>query len=249
MSAGVRRAADKEPRFMIGAGGVVHVWLIRVDWADGVLADLEAVLDDREQARARAYRHAEHRRQYTAAHGAARLIIGRYLGRPPERLRWRRGRNGKPELAGAWTGLHVNLSHSGTLAMLALSHGRRIGVDVQAMLPRLDVTGLSARYYPPGEARFVASAGDPARQLARFVRLWARKEACVKAAGGRLMQGLRLPVHGGVVQDPSGRVPGQYLVRDVPVPRGYRAAVALEGEQPFRLQRWWWWSSPAGPGR
>jgi 4'-phosphopantetheinyl transferase len=231
---------------MIGAGKVVHVWLIRVDRADGVLADLEAVLDEREQARAHSYLQAGHRRQYTVAHGAARLILARYLGRPPERLRWRRGRNGKPELAGAWTGLHVNLSHSGNLAAFALSHGRRIGVDVQAMLPHLDPAALSARYYPPGEAAFVASAGDPARQLGRFVRLWARKEACVKAAGGRLMQGLRLPVHGDVVQDPSGRVRGRYLVRDVPVPPGFRAAVALEGEQPFRLQRWWW-SGPSGP--
>jgi 4'-phosphopantetheinyl transferase len=165
-------------------------------------------------------------------HDTVRAILGRRLGVPPERIEWRRGRNGKPELIGAAAGLRANLSHSGGLAALAVAVGPDVGVDIQRLAPGLNAEGLAARYFRPDEARFVAEAA-PAERLDRFVVLWARKEACLKAAGGRLAEGLRLPVLGEagpgdlVVRDPGGRLPGPYLVRDVPVPAGYRAAVAL----------------------
>jgi 4'-phosphopantetheinyl transferase len=64
--------------------------------------------------------------------------------------------------------------------------------------------------------------------------VWARKEACVKAAGLRLVQGLPVPVGG-----PDDRVvrcdAGAYRVCDVAVPAGWRAAVALAGVRRYRV--------------
>lgn len=229
-------------------GDIVDVWLIRTDLPAPVLADLETLLDATERQRADATLLPDYRRRFIAAHGAIRVIIGHHLGAPPAQLSWRHGPHGKPELAGAWTGVQVSLSHSGELAALALTSRRRVGVDLQQLPADLDATRMSARFYPPAEARFVTVASGPAGQVNRFIRLWTRKEACVKVVGGRLLPGLKLSVGGTgrvVVRDPGGPLPGgplpgSYLVRDVPVPQGFYAAVAMEGTLPYRVTRHWW---------
>jgi 4'-phosphopantetheinyl transferase len=223
-------------------GDVVEVWLIRTDLPGHVLADLLSLLDDGERERARALAYSDNRRRFIAAHGAFRVILGRHLGVPPASLRWHLGPHGKPELA--MPGPRVSFSHSGDFAALATAPGRRVGVDIQQLLPRLDVTRLAARFYPRQEAEFVASAVVPERQVARFTRLWARKEAYVKVAGGRLLPGLEQVIPpSGVVDDGvggSGGPPGgPCLVRDVRAPRGYRAAVAAEGTHAYDVIRRW----------
>jgi 4'-phosphopantetheinyl transferase len=226
-------------------GDVVEVWLIRTDLPRHVLADLLPLLDDGERERARALAYPDSRRRFIAAHGAFRVILGRRLGVPPASLRWHLGPHGKPELA--MPGPRLSFSHSGDLAALATAPGRRVGVDIQQLLPRLDVTRMATRFYPRQEAEFVASAVVPARRVARFTRLWARKEACVKVSGGRLLPGLEQVIpRSGVVADGVGgggrAAPppgGPCLVRDVRAPRGYRAAVAAEGTRAYDVVRRW----------
>jgi 4'-phosphopantetheinyl transferase len=221
------------------AGDVVEVWLIRTDLPERVLAGLLPLLDKGERARADAVIYPASRRQYIAAHGAFRVILGRCLDVPPASLHWQLGPHGKPELAGP--GPRVSFSHSGDLAALAMAAGRRVGVDIQQLLPRLDVTRMAARFYPPQEAEFVATAPVRARQVARYTRLWARKEACVKVAGGRLLPGLEqvIPRTGVVPGGEGGASVGPCLVRDVRAPRGYRAAVAAEGTDAYDVIRRW----------
>jgi 4'-phosphopantetheinyl transferase len=219
-------------------GDLVEVWLIRTDVADSVLAGLEPVLDDAERERAADLRYPDRRRRFIASHGAVRVILGRYLGMPPGSLRWQPGPNGKPELAG---GPRVSMSASGGLAALAIAGSRRVGVDVQRLLADVDVARMADRFYPPAEARFVRAAAGPSGQVDRFTRLWARKEACVKVSGGRLLPGMRLIVLGAHVTcaDVGGTSSGPCLLRDLRVPPGFRAAVAVEGTRPFRISRRW----------
>jgi len=231
------------------AADTVRVWLVGAPRSARVLARLVAVLDDEERRRADGLLFEHQRRRFVVAHGAARLILGRHLGVPPGRLRWVRGPHGKPELdvPGA---PRVSLSHSGDLAMLVVSATRPVGVDIQRLRADLDPVAMSARYFTGQETSFVAAAERRAGQLGRFARLWARKEACVKASGGRLMQGMALPVHaamrgrgraGGVlVRGTADTLPGPYLVRDIAAPQGFRAAVALEGEEGYGVSSRWW---------
>jgi 4'-phosphopantetheinyl transferase len=228
-------SCEKADRYVVTAG-TVEVWLIQADVPDPVIADLEALLDDDERARARALLDPGHGRRFIARRGAVRVILGRRLGVPPESLRWRYGPNGKPELAG--TGTQVSISHSGSLAALALAEGRRIGVDLQEIRPGLVATRMAVRFYPPAEARFVLAGRGPAGQAGRFTRLWARKEACLKVTDGRLMAGLQQAVLGaGPV---GGDRAGTPLIRDLRVPAGFRGAVAAEGATPYRITRHWW---------
>jgi 4'-phosphopantetheinyl transferase len=132
--------------------------------------------------------------------------------------------------------------------VLAVCGARPVGVDIQRLRDDLDVVAMSARYFTRPETSFVAAAERRAGQLARFARLWARKEACVKASGGRLMQGMALPVHparrgragGMLVRGTADTLPGPYLVRDIAAPQGFRAALALEGTGAYSvISRCW----------
>ena len=232
---------------MTGGRDTVRLWLVSDQWSGPALADLFAVLDPEERHRAEAYRSADDRRRFVVAHGAVRHIVARRLGVAPEEIRWRHGPHGKPELADPHTGAEVNLSHWEAVAMVALSASRRVGVDVQRVLPmpRLNATAMAERYFPPEEARFVRETADPAGRAECFARLWARKEALVKAHGGRLTQGLRIPLLDGgtgISAHPGDAWSRDYRVIDVPAPSGYRAAVALSGTEAFRveLRRWAW---------
>lgn len=213
---------------------LVRVWLVPVDVPPGTAARCQAVLDDGERARAAAFRHDGDRHRFTIAHGALRLLAAAELTARPAALTWIPGPHGKPELAPPWSGLHTSLSHSADMIAVACSTGRPVGADIQHLVPGLDPVRLSARFFPPDEARYVAAGGDEDARADRFACLWARKEAAVKAAGGRLWPNLKIAVRGrGVVgcAEPAG----PYRVADVTAPPRYRAAVALRGAAPFAV--------------
>ncbi|MFB6891508.1 4'-phosphopantetheinyl transferase family protein [Kitasatospora sp. NPDC056327] len=207
----------------------VDVWLIPTDQPEPVVRALRALLDPAERARADGP-DPRFGRRFTVAHGAARLLAGARLGLDPARLEWRRGPHGKPAI----DGLAVNQSASGALAVLALAERRAVGVDVEEIRDARAAVRLARRCFPPAEAALVEADPDPA---GRFTGLWCRREACVKAYGGRLVQGFGLPLSGPapvLLADPGGLGPGPCRVDDLPVPGPFRAALAAVGGHPFR---------------
>ena len=92
----------------------VHVWTAALDDpAPG------GVLDADETARAARFHFEHDRRHYAAARGWLRVLLGRYLDRPPGTLRFGYGPRGKPFLAGPHGGVCFNVSHSHGRALLA----------------------------------------------------------------------------------------------------------------------------------
>ena len=225
--------------------GVVHVWRIPLGRPLAGDPDPAHLLDPHERRRADRLGDARVRRRYVHAHATSRLILGGYLGVPPEGVVWHRGRHGKPALLGR-PETKVNLTHSADLALLAVTTGREVGVDVER-LARPDPDGtpspagrLATRFYPPGAAARVGRARGPAQDW-WYLRYWTRKEACVKASGGRLVQGLRVRVAG---SQPYGRglrcrggtgLPGPWVVRDLTLGDGHLASVALTGTADYRV--------------
>ncbi len=211
---------------------VVRVWIIPVDLPREAMASCRHVLDDGERARAAALLNVRDRQRFTVAHGALRMLAGSELTVPPTALRWTPGRYGRPELAAPWSGLRTSLSHSGDLVAVAISTGRPVGADIQHLEPALDTVGLSARFFPPDEAGYVAAADDAMTRADRFTHLWVRKEAAVKASGGRIWANLKAAVHEREVVS-CAEPAGPHRVADVGAPAGFRAAVALTGAAPF----------------
>ena len=218
---------------------LVRVWIVPVDVPPDAAARCRDVLDDRERARAAAFGSRRDRQRFTVAHGVLRILASRELATRPATLTWNPGRYGKPELAPPWSGLHTSLSHSGDMIAAAISTDRPVGVDIQHLVPGLDTVGLSARFFPPDEASYVAAGRDPTARSDRFAHLWARKEAVVKAVGGRLWPNLKIAVRSRDVVS-CAEPASSHRVADVTAPASFHAAVALTGTAPFVMEAAGW---------
>jgi len=212
---------------------VVHVWRIGLAAGPEVVARCHDLLDAAERRRALGFGPVALRRRFTVSHGAARAILSGYLGAAPERLDLRVGRWGKPRLAGS-AGVQFNLSHTADVALLAVAGQRPVGVDIAHRRAGFPAGAFAARYFTAAERALVHAGGQ-----AVWLRLWARKEAWVKAAGVPISAGVTLPVAwsgaGRCVRDRTGRIPGSWRLRDLPTPAGYAASVALAGGRPYQV--------------
>jgi len=179
----------------------IDVWRIALDPERHPPAALEHLLDERERERAQAFRFVDHRDAFVIAHGALRLILGEALGEDPAKLAYTRAREGKPRLVGRK--LRFNLSHTRGVALVAATTGAEVGVDVEAVRDNVDLEGVARRAFHPDEvAALLAVDGD--RRRAEFFRLWARKEAAMKADGRGLSLDpatFALPLDGVTVAD------------------------------------------------
>ncbi|MGH7995235.1 MAG: 4'-phosphopantetheinyl transferase family protein [Opitutaceae bacterium] len=195
---------------------------------------------ERERA-ARLHFEVDARRQ-AAGRGALRLLLGGYLGLPPEAVRFAAGPNGKPELASpkapggsAGRPIEFNLSHSGEWALAAFATGTAVGVDLERHR-ELEMALVAGRVFRGEELEAWLGLPAPERRAA-FFELWTLKEAYLKGTGRGLSQD---PRTFGLRRDPGGRF---RLVRDESDPRapriwsflpfpfapGYSAAVACAG--------------------
>jgi 4'-phosphopantetheinyl transferase len=155
--------------------GVVHVWRVACRQDPGALA---AVLSEDERAAASRFVAREHRDAYVVQHAMVRALLARYLGIAPERIEFTRGRNGKPKVVASE--LEHNLSHADDVALLAIGQVA-VGVDIERVDALADHRVLHRTVLAPDEV--VATRHD-------FMRVWCRKEACLKATGVGLIDEL-----------------------------------------------------------
>jgi 4'-phosphopantetheinyl transferase len=203
--------------------GSVHVW--RAD-LEAIEDDLEDLLCAEELARAARIVHPRHRVLWTRSRGVLRALLGRYLDRDPLDLRFVLGPHGKPALSPegptrpeATGDLRFNLSHSGGLALVAVTAGRAVGIDVEvAARRRVDELAVAARVLGDEQARRLADLNSRARARA-FLRAWVAHEAVVKCLG--LGLGLATPL--------EGSPPADLWTAAVDVGPRAAAAVAVEG--------------------
>jgi 4'-phosphopantetheinyl transferase len=128
------------------------------------------------------------------ARGAAesapvRRLLAAYTPHVPDGLEFLRDARGKPRLAGGE--LEFNLSHSGSALLLALSRRQPLGVDLEMPRRSRPVVELAQRYFGADEAKALSALPENMQQQA-FLRVWACKEAVLKAHGGGISLGLEL---------------------------------------------------------
>ena len=172
--------------------GAAHVWRIHIDRADAVEAHW-LVLSAEERQRANRFYRASDRTRFVVAHGTLRRILSAYAGMPADALTFCLGAHGKPSLNGvaAHAGLEFNLSHSGSLAVLAVAVSRPIGVDVEQWSESVEHREIADRFFSPAECEALATLGDStALVMEGFFAAWTRKEAYLKATGHGIARGL-----------------------------------------------------------
>lgn len=168
------------------APGELHVWRATLAPDAETLAGLEATLDRDERARAQRFLVEHGQRRFAAARGFLRDVLARYTGRTPAALRFAYGARGKPTIEG---GPHFNLSHSGDVALLAVTAVAPVGVDVELVRHLPDFEPIAERFFARGERDSLRRAA-PDDYADAWYRCWTRKEAYIKATG----DGLHFPL-------------------------------------------------------
>jgi phosphopantetheinyl transferase len=171
------------------------------------------------------------KRRRELAHLAEGRLLAAYLGVTPAMLEFERNSGGKPRLRDE--PLQFNLSHSERLALLAVSAVLPVGVDVQGPHPNVSKPWFAKRVCTARE--YEHFGGEPGPD--DLLRLWARKEAVIKARGA----GSYVAV--GELDVLDDEIEGGWLCRDVALTEtpGFHAAAAvryesgLEGDFPLAL--------------
>lgn len=194
----------------------------RLDVAPEEEAQLAALLDSDERARAARFCFAHDRRRFVVRRGRARQWLAEAARGDPARLRFTVNAYGKPELAG---GPRFSLSHSGEAMMLAIGD-TEVGCDIEAIDPALDWPPLARTFFSGHENTALSALGGEESRIA-FFTCWSRKEAFVKALG----LGLSYPLGAFTVSvgNQAAIVSGGegWAACGIGSPAGYRAALVV----------------------
>ena len=166
------------------------VWLRLPDHDDAAARACE-VLSASERDRADRFAFARDRTRYILCRAGLRRLLSERLGIPAAGIALHSNAHGKPMLAGGHgtTEFHFNVSHSGDVAVYALSHAHAVGVDVEAIETRIDRDAIARDNFSAAEQAAYATLDRGSRPVA-FMNCWTRKEAFVKAVG----EGLSYPM-------------------------------------------------------
>jgi 4'-phosphopantetheinyl transferase len=164
----------------IASSGDAAIWLADLDAAESGESAL-ALLSEDERVRAQRFVFDVHRRRFIACRAWLRVRLAERLGRQADGLRFEYGPAGKPALAGEQA-LRFNVSHSDRYALLAMTEGAEVGVDIERLRPLSDMDALAERVFSAGERTALAAVPAEGR-LEAFFAGWTRKEAYIKARG------------------------------------------------------------------
>jgi len=162
-----------------------------------------------------------------------RLLLGSYLNCPGKSIRFELGPAGKPRLASSRMNearLEFNVSHSGDWMAVALASDLSVGIDIETGRELKRALALAQRFFSADEAQWIQALPEVDRSSA-FFRLWTRREALVKAVGGKLLTSLKQlelePGSGRALRLPESwpSVTNWYL-EQLDLPKGLVAAVA-----------------------
>jgi 4'-phosphopantetheinyl transferase len=243
---------DTENQVFLGlAPNEVHVWRVPLNQSAAEILPLERVLSPDEREKAARFYFDKDRRRFVQARAALRFILGEYLQVDPQTLEFSYGPQGKPSLANghADNSLRFNLSRREGLALIAVTRGREIGVDVELVAADLPVFEIAETTFSEAELGTLRNLPEDLH-VAGFFNCWTRKEAYVKARG----EGLSFPLKQFDVSLNPG-APAQLIhVRDnlddinrwtlqeIPVGEDYVAALVVEGTNLKVMFRDWDWS-------
>lgn len=150
--------------------GVVHVWQFACAQDPGALA---AALSAEERHVAARFATQALRDAYIVQHAMMRALLARYV----DRVELGRLPRGKPLLVGGG-GVEFNLAHCEDVALLAVTRAVEVGVDIERRDAGIDQRAVGRLVRAPSE------------QDMDFMRVWCRKEACLKTTGVGLVDDL-----------------------------------------------------------
>lgn len=219
----------------------VHIWRLSLDLSTDSVKSIESTLSADELERVVRFHFQVDKNRFIVAHGILRTLLGRYLHCDPTELTFSLNQYGKPSLVNST--LEFNLSHSGNFALIAVTQGRKVGVDVERIRQGISSHVIAQQYFSKSEVAELQSLPLEQREAA-FFTCWTRKEAYIKAQG----LGLSLPLESFDVSlspnepaklravRPDSQEAARWTLLSLDVDPNYAGALAVEGTAlDFRL--------------
>ena len=216
----------------------IHVWGFSLDGSLSFVEQCRSWLSEDERGRAARFISQQDQRRFVLAHGGLRAVLGRYLGLSPDAVELGRSEAGKPFVRKERRGqsaITFNMSHAHGRALIAVSTGREVGVDLERIRSDIKVAKLSKRYFAPSEQASIMELAQEQR-APRFFRYWVAKEAVLKAQGIGLRALSQCEIimgtdgAGAEVLVPAGSpLQNNWRVRLLSCDEGWEAAVAAQG--------------------
>ncbi|MEJ7758212.1 MAG: 4'-phosphopantetheinyl transferase superfamily protein [Gemmatimonadaceae bacterium] len=168
----------------------VDLWEVALDVSGEVAEKFVAILSAEEVVRMARFVEPQAARQYAISRGSLRGILSRYLGKPTKDIVFTTTGDGKPALAAPnSSGFEFNTSHSGALALIGVTRGRPIGVDVEQVRKIPKAVQLAERFFSGAEYRMLCDLPEEERSPA-FLSIWVSREGNAKAQGLSVWHGL-----------------------------------------------------------
>jgi 4'-phosphopantetheinyl transferase len=172
--------------------GDAHIWYrFSESLDDDAVRGEMAQLSPEERVRCQRFFFQRDRRDFAAAHALLRRVLSMYDDVRPEAWTFVVDGNGKPALAHDLVAppLAFNLSHTRGLVACAVARDADVGIDVESVERVTDGRDIAERDFSAAELAQL-DACPKEQRAARFIELWALKEAYVKA----IAQGLAHPL-------------------------------------------------------
>lgn len=225
----------------------LNIWTINTE---DCVADLESYyweLDEQERARVDSFRFQSDQQRFVISHFALRDILSTCLCVPLKSIQYSYNAFGKPSVYGTRREIHFNLSHSGALAVVAVSHMAPVGIDIEHIVDNDDYLSIAERLFSPLEYREIVGLPKDLG-LTLFYEAWVRREAIGKAMGKGLLHKFVDFASSNVLDSSHNKVTGSansgWILFSLPVPEGYRGAacslVDLQFPQKVCVSDWFW---------
>ena len=167
----------------------IHIWSTTLSIDPVQEKHLLSLLSPDEQVRIHRIRLSAAKQRAIASRGLLRTILSYYLNVAPELIQLGAGEHNKPYLIQpTHANVKFNLAHSNDEVVYAITLNADIGVDIEKMKTAFN-PAIAERYFSPQENTELTELSLNEQSHA-FYRIWARKEAMVKAIGS----GLSLPL-------------------------------------------------------
>ncbi len=158
----------------------IDLWFLSI--SDN-LTQFHHFLTPEEQNRGNRFQFERHQRRFKNARSLLRMILSQYLQLKPGDIQFETEKHGKPFIDHP-VNLQFNLSHSGDWLIIAVGQQHPLGVDIEQFSIR-PYQGIAGQMFSDTEQEFLRSA-DQMMQATAFFKIWAQKEAFIKANGAGL---------------------------------------------------------------
>ena len=218
--------------------GLVHLWTFSFHDIQDSYKTLIKCLSKNDQARKKSYIDDNKGVRFALARGVLRNVLAHYLGVEAAEIKLEVNNHGKPGLLlskslSSMPDIRFSLSRSGDYLLVGVTLHRAIGVDIEYTRTTLDINAIIRHFFLPQEIEFLQGLDENFKQE-MFYRLWARKEALIKADGrGLSLITATMPLC-------QSTLPGHSLLEiqgqlfrycDLYISASYQAALAIEGEE------------------